>query len=203
MYIPKHFRAENEEEIFSFMQQYSFATIVTAKNNLPIATHLPFTVSRKEGKITLGAHFARANQQWEDLDGGRVLVIFSEPHAYISPKHYDKEQSVPTWNYISVHAYGNAGLVSEPGAAMAMLEDMIDQYEPGYKVQWDGLPLEFKLKMLNGIVAFEIHVDDLQAVQKLSQNKSVVEQKRIVDTLSASPHESEKKIAEYMSRNLE
>lgn len=203
MYIPKHFRAENEDEIFAFMQQYSFATIVTVKNNLPVATHLPFTVSRKEGKIILGAHFARANQQWEDLSGGKVLVIFNEPHAYISPKHYDKKDSVPTWNYISVHAYGNAALVSDPGEAMSMLEDMINQYEPGYKVQWNGLSQEFKLKMLKGIVAFEILVDDLQAVQKLSQNKSAVEQKRIVESLSASPHETEKKIAEYMSRNLD
>jgi transcriptional regulator len=39
------------------------------------------------------------------------LVIFSEPHAYISPTLYEKQQNVPTWNYVSVHAYGKVKLL--------------------------------------------------------------------------------------------
>lgn len=202
MYIPKHFQPRNEAEVFAFLQAYSFATIVTVRDKLPAATHLPFTVSQQNGKIVLGAHFARANPQWEDLGNQRVLVIFSEPHAYISPKHYDREESVPTWNYISVHAYGMASLVTDPDRTLFMLQEMINQYEPGYMQQWEALSREFKHKMLKGIVAFEILVDDLQAVEKLSQNKSGAEQKRIVESLAASPQEMENKIAAYMLRNL-
>jgi hypothetical protein len=42
MYIPKNYLATDKAEIIAFMKQFSFATIITAKDNLPVATHLPF-----------------------------------------------------------------------------------------------------------------------------------------------------------------
>src|SRR6476469_2104942 len=125
MYIPKHFLNSNEEDVLSFMQKYSFATIVSAENNKPIATHLPFLVQKTDGVITLSSHFAKANPQAEAISGNEVLVIFSEPHAYISPKHYEKEQNVPTWNYVSVHVYGKCRLIEGVEKKLALLEKTI------------------------------------------------------------------------------
>src|SRR3546814_4672540 len=103
----------DKNEIVDFMKRFSFATIITAKDSFPIATHLPFLVSVRGDNITLTSHFAKANEHWRDIQNNKVLVIFSEPHAYISPKHYDKELNVPTWNYISVHAYGQGARSEE------------------------------------------------------------------------------------------
>lgn len=61
MYIPKNFLTTDKEEIIAFMKQYSFATIITAKDNFPTATHLPFLVSTKDDNIMLTSHFAKAN----------------------------------------------------------------------------------------------------------------------------------------------
>jgi transcriptional regulator len=52
--------------------------------------------------------------------------------------------------------------------------------------------------MLNGIVAFEIRVKDLQGKKKLSQNRSENEQERIITALSESENTTEKLIADYM-----
>jgi transcriptional regulator len=201
MYIPKMFQATDDEEIFAFISQYSFATIITAKEGIPVASHLPFT-SKREDKIILTSHLAKANPHSELLENNRSLVIFSEPHAYISPKHYDKELSVPTWNYISVHAYGTARIIDNIAEAIIALETMIDSYDTDYRKQWDSLPEDFKIKMVGGIVAFEITVDELQASKKLSQNKTEIEQERIIETLSNSPHSTENAIAEYMKNNI-
>ena len=57
---------------------------------------------------------------------------------------------------------------------------------------------EYKLKMANGIVAFEILVTDLQAKKKLSQNRTEIEKQKIIDTLSKSNDTNEQLIAEYM-----
>lgn len=57
-------------------------------------------------------------------------MIFSEPHAYISPSHYDKVESVPTWDYVTVHAYGNAQIIIDEDAKRAAFEEMIIMYEP-------------------------------------------------------------------------
>src|SRR6185503_6830 len=95
----------DRQEIISFMQRYSFAAIVTTIDEAPYATHLPFLVKEENNKVILQAHFAKANPQWKEITAKTSLVIFTEPHAYISPSNYETEKVVPTWNYIAVHAY--------------------------------------------------------------------------------------------------
>ena len=198
MYIPKINLETDRDEIVAFMKQFSFATIITAKDNLPVATHLPFLVTIRDGNVILTSHFARANEHWEDIGNNKALVIFSEPHAYISPKNYDKELNVPTWNYISIHAYGQGKLITETDKTFNVLESMIDNYEISYRQQWDSLPGEYKFKMSKAIVAFEIVVTDLQAKKKLSQNRTSSEKQKIIDTLSKSNDSNEQLIAAYM-----
>lgn len=198
MYIPKRYLTEDKAEIIAFMKQYSFATIVTVKDNFQTATHLPFTITEQGETLLLTSHFAKANKQWEDVLSNQVLVIFNEPHAYISPRFYESELSVPTWDYISVHAYGTGKIITEQDKAFEALESMIDSYEPAYKKQWESLPADFKNKMLLGIVPFQITVTDLQGKKKLSQNKSNEERQRIIEAFSAGNNYNEKLIAAYM-----
>jgi transcriptional regulator len=202
MYIPKINLLKDKREIVAFMKQFSFATIITAKDNFPVATHLPFLVSIKDDKVVLTSHFAKLNEQWKDIEKNKVFIIFSEPHAYISPKNYDQVLNVPTWNYISVHAYGEGKIITETDKVFKVLESTIDDYEISYKQQWNNLPEEYKLKMSKGIVAFEVVVTDLQAKKKLSQNKTVSEQNNIINSLSKSRNCNEKLIADFMRINL-
>lgn len=198
MYIPKHYIGEDQQEAIAFMRRFNFASIITAVNDVPMATHLPFVIKEHEGKVKLEAHFAKANPQWKEIGGKENLVIFSEPHAYISPSHYEHEQNVPTWNYVSVHAYGNAVLVEDPLAATAALEAMMDSFEPEYKKQWMTLSEDYKDRMLKGIVAFELEVTRMQYKEKLSQNKTLTERASIIQGLDSSEDSSEKTIAHFM-----
>jgi transcriptional regulator len=200
MYIPSFNKFPNRQEAISFMQRYSFATIVTADDDAPVASHLPFLVELRGDKIVLLSHFAKANPQAGQIIGKSILVIFTEPQAYISPTNYEKETNVPTWNYLAVHAYGKATLIPEGEETATLLTKMIGNYEPGYLKQWNSLPDEYKQKMMKGIVAFEIVVDDLQGKQKLSQNRSAVERDNIINSLDKSPDTNESEIAKYMSK---
>lgn len=200
MYIPAFNQFPNQQEIISFMQRYSFATIVTTHDGVPVATHLPFLVELRDDKVVLLSHFAKANPQAAQILGKTVLVIFTEPHAYISPANYPKETNVPTWNYIAVHAYGKASLLSEEEQTANLLAKTISNYEANYLQQWDNLSIEFKQKMMKGIVAFEIIVDDLQGKQKLSQNRTEEERENIITSLSKSSDTNESEIANYMSK---
>jgi transcriptional regulator len=198
MYTPSVFLTTDTAEMVAFMKRFSFATIVTVKDNYPTATHLPFLVREVDNTVVLTSHFARANKQWAEIEVNPVLVIFSEPHAFISPKHYDKVQNVPTWNYVAVHAYGRGKLLPEPQQAVPVLEQMIETFEASYRQQWDSLPADFKERAVNGIMAFEIAVTELQGKNKLSQNKTEAERHRIIETLSKSDHEGERQIAAFM-----
>lgn len=180
------------------MRTYSFATLVTAKANRPIATHLPFTIVEKEGKLTLSSHLARANVQWKKMEQLEALVIFTEPHAYISPGLYDKKESVPTWNYISVHAYGKVRIVHDQKEVFDLLESMIDTFEADYRNQWNELSSTYKTNMAKGIVAFQVDVTELQAAEKLSQNKTDEERQRIKENLSKSPNSMDQLLSGYI-----
>lgn len=198
MYIPSTNAMPDRQEILDFMQRFSFATLISTKEGTPTATHLPFVVEDREGTLVLISHFAKANDHWKYVENQTVLVIFSEPHAYISTKNYDKVLNVPTWNYLAIHAYGNVELMDGYEKTIAILEKTIENYESSYQNQWDDFPEEYKVRMAKGIVAFELTITDLQAKKKLSQNRSESEKQRIIDTLAHSQDTNEKLIGEYM-----
>jgi transcriptional regulator len=198
MYIPSVNKITDQQEAIGFMQRYSFATLVTVSNGIPSATHLPFLVTLRGKEVILSSHFAKANPQASEILEGNPLVIFTEPHAYISPKHYEQVNSVPTWNYIAVHAYGKATLLESVEKKVALLEQTIRFYEAEYFGQWENLPNDFKLKMMQGIVGFEIVVSDLQGKKKLSQNKSEKERDKIIEELGNQGDTTSQEIADYM-----
>ena len=198
MYIPKHFSEEDISQVLSFMKEFSFATIVSMQDSVPVATHLPFVIEEREDKIILVAHFARANEQWKALEQQTALIIFAEPHAYISPTHYETELNVPTWNYVAVHAYGKVEIIADKQKTIEVLEKTIRNYEAGYEQQWNQLPEKYKDGMVKGIVAFEVTVTDLQAKYKLSQNRTEIERKSIIESLKNSKSAVEHKVGELM-----
>lgn len=185
MYIPNHFLQRDKIQIINFMKHYSFATIVSLQDNLPVATHLPFVISVTDNDVSLISHFARANKQWEEIEEQQSMVIFSGPNAYISATHYENELNVPTWNYAAVHAYGKVKIISSDKEIRQVLEKTIQYYDPAYLEQWQQLPDKFKRHMINGIVAFELQVTELQAKYKLSQNRTATERKLIIEFLKS------------------
>ena len=195
MYTPPHNREDDRESIVAFMRAHSFATLVTARDGIT-ATHLPFLV--RDGGRVLAAHMARANPQWRDLGAGEALVIFQGPHAFVSPGHYERELSVPTWNYVAVHAYGAARILDGEGS-LALLAELNAAHDPEYAGRFASLPAEFVAAKLKGIVAFELEVARLEARFKLSQDRTPAERDRIVEALSNSADSSERELARLMA----
>ena len=202
MYTPHAFRFQDDQEMIRFIQQYSFATMVTCLDTIPVATQLPFLVEDRTDKLLLSSHFAVANDQAKHIVNDTSLIIFTEPHAYISPQHYDKKESVPTWDYIAVHAYGKARLLTDDRSKIQLLERMIHYYDPVYMHQWKELSDTFKSRMIKGIVAFEMEVTQLQGQKKLSQNKTVAEREKIAVHLANSPNQVEKSLASFIKDTL-
>ena len=197
MYIPKFFLEEDEEKIINFMREFNFATIVTSENDFPTATHLPFIVEKRGETLALSAHLAKANAHWKQFDR-EILVIFQEPHAYISPLLYRETPNVPTWNYIAVHAYGRAKIFDET-ENLSLLEKQISVYDPKYfETAWREISNDYKINLAKSVVAFEIEVSDLQAKKKLNQNKTGQSAKNVIEAFEKSDDENERAIAEYM-----
>ena len=197
MYIPRHFEQKDRDRLLGFMRDFNFAILVSLKAGKPVATHLPFVTEQRGDDIFLIAHLSRANEQWQHF-GDEVLVIFSEPHAYISPSLYEKHDNVPTWNYISVHAYGKLSFIEEPQAQYELLEKQMQAFEPSYLEQWKTVSPEYKEGLRKGIVAFEIAVTELQGKEKLSQNKAAAERENVRQHLAGSEDPNKQYLADKM-----
>jgi transcriptional regulator len=199
MYIPKHFEAKDLSLIIKFMKEYNFASLVNYTKNKFWATHLPFLINEYNGKIILKSHMAKANPQWVNFkDDENVLVIFQQPHSYISPKNYNSPVNVPTWNYIAIHAYGLPKLLNSDEEKIKLLEDSFAEFEPDFIFQWQKLPDDYKSELLSGIIAFEIEVTDLHSKFKLSQNKTKSDIANIIEKLSNSSDENQFALSKYM-----
>lgn len=199
MYVPSHFSFGEHADIVAFMRRYNFAAVVSQIEDRPFATHLPFVVETEDnGTIRLLAHFAKANPQWKNLEGQTVLVIFQEPHAYVSPSLYSKELNVPTWNYVAVHAYGHAKLINDEAAAFDLLEKQMQTFEKEYLGHWNQLPQDYKDAMIKGIAAFEMEVEKLESKWKLSQNKPEKDRANVTAHLLDSEDGSAQQIGEMM-----
>jgi transcriptional regulator len=206
VYIPNLFHETDTDNLVAFMRRHSFATVVSIQDGKPVATHLPLTVRHHQDTVTLRGHFAKANPQWRALAEGETLAIFTGPHAYISPKHYEARESVPTWNYLAVHAYGQASIVElddDTEELTSMLSELIATHEPSYQLQWDALPEHYRDGMLRGVVGFEMVVTRLEGKVKLSQNKNESERKTITAALLDSEDPAAKATGEEMKKRLE
>jgi transcriptional regulator len=189
MYIPKHFSEGDPRQLFTLMQQYNFATLVTSAEGQLVASHLPFLVDADyapHGRLI--AHMARANDQWKAfLSGQEVLVIFQGPHAYITPSWYDPAPAnVPTWNYAVVHAYGIPRLIENHAELVQILTALVDQHEAGFTPPWEFRESPAYDRMIGAVVGFEIGITRLEGKFKLSQNRGEADRERVIERLTHS-----------------
>ncbi len=188
MYVPKVFAVEDLVRLQDFIEEFSFATIVTQRDGDLTASHLPFLLDRSVAPYgALRAHMAIRNPQVKDLQSGsQALVIFQGPHTYVSPSWYVQPENVPTWNYTAVHAYG-VPRIGDRTAMIALLKDLTRQHEKSLEQPWDFDPdAAWIQKLLPEIAAFEIRIEKLQGKFKLNQNRTAADRDGVIEALSGS-----------------
>ena len=206
MYIPRAYHETDRDQLVAFMQAHSFVTLVSMIDQVPIASHVPVIVSVDDDLVKITGHLAKANPQCRAFGQVESLAIFTGPHAYVSPSLYEKRESVPTWNYIAVHAYGMPQpftFVEQPAAVRQALETMISFYEADYQTQWAELSETFREGMMRGIVGFEMTVNRLEGKYKLSQNRSLTDQNAVAQALLESPDTARQTTGQAMQARLD
>ncbi|WP_395735606.1 FMN-binding negative transcriptional regulator [Prosthecobacter sp.] len=203
MYTPSHFKIDDLGTLQAFMQRHNFATLVTHDGQIPHATHLPFLLNPTHNSHgSLLTHMARANPQWSHFTKSEVLVIFTGPHAYISPAWYTTQPAVPTWNYTAVHAYGTPRIITQHDRFAQMLHDLVEFHESGRPNRWHGqLPPEFRDGLIKGIVGIEIEITRLEGKFKLSQNRPQ-DAPSVIAMLEDSMDQTDRDTAKMMKERL-
>ncbi|WP_312113328.1 FMN-binding negative transcriptional regulator [Brevibacillus reuszeri] len=201
MYIPEHYVMKDVAAAYQVIQENSFATLFSVHEGMPVATHLPLMLNME--KTYLYGHFARPNPQWKDIQNQTVLTVFHGPHCYISPSWYETNKAVPTWNYVTVHVYGEVDLIRDEHELMSSLNDLVVKYEaPDSPYRLQDVDAEYLGGMNKGIQGFKIKIDRMEGKVKASQNHSLHRQELVIKQLEQSPFQNEQQIASLMKANL-
>ena len=108
------------------MADNPLATLITANDGNIAASHLPI---RRFSDGSFYGHLVRVNSQAEISENEPVYVIFTGPHAYISPTWYRSDSNLATWNYSAVYCRGKVAFVDEPQKVWSLLKEMVALYE--------------------------------------------------------------------------
>lgn len=185
MEVPNHF-AMSPDQVHELLTGTGAADLVTAHESGLVATFLPFLFDPSIGAHgALITHVARNNRQWSDPVLGDAMVIVHGADHYISPRwlpSLDKGgQVVPTWNYLTVHAYGDLVVHDDPQWTGDAVRRLTATHETQYKV--DDVPGDYVDRMLRAIVGLEVRLTRVEAKAKMSQNKAPDDVRGIIDGL--------------------
>ena len=202
MYSPDYNRVEDKPELLAFLRANNFPILVTGTGGVLHASHLPVTIHEHGAQIVIDMHMAKNNPQWKEFFDDEVMVLFSGPHAYISPRWYADQERVPTWNYATVHAYGVPAIISDRKAKAESQRRLIESLDPVWLPKHEALSQKYVDMMLDGIVNFSIPVARMETRWKLSQNRGRQEMELIAAELEKSGDSGERALAALTRKHL-
>jgi transcriptional regulator len=202
MYNLPYFKGQDAEEVFQFMKEHPFVFLTGADAaNKPVVTQVPVFIDEKNGRLFLTGHMMRQTDHHKAFEqNANVLAVFTGPHTYVSATWYTTPMG-STWNYMSVHAQGLIRF-GDKEELIAVLRRLTLHYENGNTASatvFDNLPSDYTESMMKAIVPFEIEINDLQHVFKLSQNRDEKSYDNIIQQLKQKDSDA-KKIAEIMEK---
>jgi transcriptional regulator len=186
MYIPAHFKPD-DDAVRELLRNPGAANLVTATADGLLSTLLPLAYDDGGSRPGLGpwgalvGHVARKNAQWRTPAVGEAMVIVAGPDAYLSPSWYATKREhgrvVPTWNYITAHAYGRLVIHDDPGWVEANVRRLTGLHEGSRSEPWsvDDAPKAYLAGQLKAIVGVEIVISHVEGKWKLSQNRSMAD----------------------------
>ena len=182
MYLPEVFRISDEAILHEFMLTHSFGELITARDSRPQLSTIPWIF--KDG--ILQGHLARANPQVAHIeDGTPALAVFSGAHAFVSSTCYAPASGIATWNYLSVHVHGILKPMSDDSALWEHLDALTGQHEPAERLDELHAAARKKSGLLQHILGFELHIEQMEGKFKLSQNRSKEDRERIIRDLES------------------
>ncbi|TCT07005.1 FMN-binding negative transcriptional regulator [Paralcaligenes ureilyticus] len=193
MYLPPVFREDQIGLLHDLIRTHPLATLVTAGPGGLMANLIPFLFYPDEGEHgTLRAHLSRGNPQWKELaQADECMVVFQGANGYITPSWYQTKKEtgkvVPTWNFVTVHAWGTPCMQEDPAWLSSHLHDLTYSQEHARVPPWkiEDAPADFIATQMKAIIGLEIAVGRMEGKWKVSQNRPQVDRLGVVEGLRA------------------
>jgi len=203
MYNLPYYKETDQAVVLKFVKEHPFAFLTGCDAaNKPVATQIPVFIDERDGKLFLSGHMMKQTDHHKAfLQNENVLVVFTGAHTYVSASWYHQEHLASTWNYMSVHAKGSLKFLEEQ-ALLDVLERTTNHFEnnPNSGANFKDISPEFIERMSKAIVAFEIEVQSIEHVFKLSQDRNKKSFENILEKLNAGNEDQQTIAAEMKAR---
>ena len=204
MYQPPLHREDRLEVQHALIETHPFGLLISTGPDGLLANGVPFILKREHGERgMLKAHIARANGQWQNLDGQQVLVVFQGPLSYVTPSFYETKKEtgkvVPTWNYAMVQARGVASVHTDSAWLSAQINELTDHQEAGRAHPWavNDAPEQYIQSQLRGIIGIEIPITAIEGKWKVSQNRPEADRRGVAQGLAEANPDMASLVREY------
>ena len=185
MHPNPQFRHPDRALLETLIEEIGFGMVFAATSDGPRVAHTPL-VSTGDGALQF--HIARGNGLAKHLDGATALAVINGPDGYVSPRWYEDQGQVPTWNYVSLELEGRVRRMDSDGL-LGHLEALSAREEArlaGEPWTMDKSPHDYIRRLMAGIIGFELEILGWRETLKLSQNKSAEDRERVAAGLEAS-----------------
>jgi len=206
MYNLPYFKENDQQVVIEFIHQHPFAFIAGCdENNKPVATQIPVFIEERDGKLFLSGHMMKQTDHHKAFEKNpNVLCVFTGHHTYVSATWYSNPKQASTWNYMSTHIKGKLKFLDEQSLIEVLRKTSL-HFENGNKSSstvYDNLPEDYRNRLIKAIVAFEVEVESIDNVFKLSQNRDKESYQHIIEKLSEQDADG-KIIAEEMNKRID
>lgn len=186
MYHVTHFKEPDRAELLHWMRLYPFVTLCgTDTNGRPQATHIPVLVKEENGSVFLQGHLMRKQEHTQTfISNPAVLAIFHGPHAYVSASVYTDPAVASTWNYLVIHARGTISFKDQT-FLIKLLKELTSHFENNIDSESlvEKMDPHYLEEHTKAIIGFEMEVESVEHVCKLSQNRNEESYDRIITFL--------------------
>ena len=199
MYQPPHFREDRIEVQHDLIRAHPLGLLITCGPGGLLANPVPCLIYPDASVHgTLRLHLARANPHCQELAAvEECLVVFQGPQQYITPSWYptkrDTGKVVPTWNYVTVHAWGRPRVIDDAAWLRRQVDDLTLLNEGRRPEPWmvDDAPAPYVVSQLKAIVGVEIPIDRIEGKWKVSQNRPEQDRHGVVTGLRGGGESAE------------
>ena len=187
MYNLPHYKEKDTQVVLDFIHQHPFAFIAGCSDQgKPVATQIPVFIEERNEKLYLTGHMMKQTDHHKAFEqNAHVLCVFTGHHTYVSASWYSNPSQASTWNYMSVHVKGQLRFLDQQGLLDVLKKTSLHFENNNRKspTAFDNLSPEYTSRLMKAIIAFEVEVEEIDHVFKLSQDRDKESYQHIIRKL--------------------
>ena len=192
---------EDPEVVRQLIRENPWCTLVSSNAGELVASHYPVLLDDESTELAVLTHVGRPDEKVHGFGEREVMLIVQGRHGYISPSWYEPGTTpAPTWNFSVAHCYGVPEILGAE-ENLRVLARLVEHFERHVE-RPQFLDPEWGAQLAKGTVGLRVPIARFVCKLKLSQDKSLENQRRVIAALRAPGPYHYPALADDMERSV-